>query len=107
MKKLFFKVCRVFGAAFYELGREDFHTPCPWDDKEEEEEDTFFADVSTSTSNDGGRSWHAVGPGRDWQGGRFGSPTVSFREAHGHDCPTCGGRGMAHMGNPPCGTCGT
>lgn len=40
------------------------------------------------------------------RGGHFGNPTISYREAHGRNCPRCGGRGMAHMGNPPCPECG-
>ena len=40
-------------------------------------------------------------------GGHFGNPTRTYREATGRNCPTCGGRGWAHMGNPPCPTCGS
>ncbi len=53
-----------------------------------------------------GPDFDPSGGGMGWMGGRFGNPTVSYREAHGRDCPTCGGRGWAHMGNPPCPTCG-
>ena len=95
MKKFVYRVFRAFGVLFYELAREDFSTPCPWDDNYEE---SSVKMTVSSTSIDGGKSW---------QGGRFGNPTVSFREAHGHDCPTCSGRGMGHMGNPPCPTCNT
>lgn len=100
MKKLLFKMFRVFGAAFYELGREDFVTPCPWDD--EAGEKTSWSSESSEVID----TWHPPVK-RDWQGGRFGNPIITFREAHGHDCPTCNGRGMAHMGNPPCPTCGS
>jgi len=96
MKQFTLKLCRALGAGFYELGREDFSTSCPWDDKEEDDKEARTTRVT----------WHPPVE-RDWQGGHFGNPVVTFKEAHGYKCPTCNGSGMAHMGNPPCPSCGT